>query len=90
MWRYGTGCDTETKMPERVTTDTSSSPIPTQPPQARQPIENTTAVTLPQACPRRRPDDRHCRSDHDVLPGYQQHGLGGEYIRWIKVNPDCQ
>ena len=43
-------CDTETKMPERVTTDTSSTYTDTSI-ASTSTDENTTAVTLPQACP---------------------------------------
>lgn len=43
-------CDTETKMPERVTTDTSSTYTDTTTVSIST-DENTTAVTLPQACP---------------------------------------
>ena len=43
-------CDTETKMPERVTTDTSSTYTDTTT-ASTSTDENTTAVTLPQACP---------------------------------------
>lgn len=43
-------CDTETKMPERVTTDTSSTYTDTST-ASTSTDENTTAVTLPQACP---------------------------------------
>mgnify|MGYP000191357421 CR=1 FL=1 len=43
-------CDTETKMPERVTTDTSSTYTDTSTASTLT-DENTTAVTLPQACP---------------------------------------
>ena len=43
-------CDTETKMPERVTIDTSSTYTDTSI-ASTSTDENTTAVTLPQACP---------------------------------------
>ena len=43
-------CDTVTKMPERVTTDTSSTYTDTST-ASTSTDENTTAVTLPQACP---------------------------------------
>ena len=43
-------CDTVTKMPERVTTDTSSTYTDTTT-ASTSTDENTTAVTLPQACP---------------------------------------
>lgn len=43
-------CDTETKMPERVTTDTFSTYTDTTT-ASTSTDENTTAVTLPQACP---------------------------------------